>query len=605
MNTEIASANHTSSVLDSLPTAVNIADADGMFVYVNNTACQITGYLQNELIGKHWSFLYTLGDYNLLLSKFDLLLASGKWEGNVRMLRKDGISFSAYIYLTILPSGMFSAAFNDIEHQMISKQVNLDDLKAAVASTMDGLALLDAAGNYYYLNEKHITHFGYETEDELLGKSWRVIYPDDEVKRIEVDLFPLLAREGRWQGETVGKCKDGKPIHQEITLTSLTNGGLICIMRNITDKKLRENEINKLALVARNTNNAVIITNKSQQVEWMNEKAESIFERTQESTIGSHLFQILVKMGMPEECLKGFFSIIDAKGSSKADICITKTTGEKLWLSMSINPVNENATVINYVCLFWDISVAKEAEKNLLTALAKEKSLSELKSHFVNLTSHEFRTPLTSIQSSLDILKLLFERDFVVYKDKLKAHLNQMEYEVDRMKELMDNVLVLGKINSGKIDFKPVLNNCISLIKEVIQSNRINQFGRTIAMKVNGKEDELHFDKRLFEHIISNLLINALKYSQKSRMPPEIDITFRKEDVLFKITDYGIGIPAEDQVNIFESFFRAGNTQNIAGTGFGLSIVKQFVEIHGGKIEFESKEGIGTIFRFYLPTKQL
>ena len=173
------------------------------------------------------------------------------------------------------------------------------------------------------------------------------------------------------------------------------------------------------------------------------------------------------------------------------------------------------------------------------------------------------------------------------------------------MKELMDNVLVLGKINSGKIDYKPNLNNFISLVKEVLLSNRIKQFDQRIAIEIKGEEAEFIFDKRLLEHILSNLLINSLKYSQKSKKPPEISIAFRKEKVLFEIRDYGIGIPAEDQRNIFESFFRAANTQDIAGTGLGLSIVKQFIETHGGQIEFESQEGKGTIFKFELPIKQL
>ena len=533
-------------VLDCLPTAVNISDANGMFVYVNSSACQKTGYNEDELIGQHWSFLYSKEEYNQLLSKFDLLMAMGKWEGRVRMLRKDGSTFPAYIYLTILPTGMFSAAFNNIEHQ-IEQKAKLDDLSAAVASTMDGVALLDAEGNYYYLNEKHLTHFGYATEEELLGKSWRVIYPEYEVKRIEEHLFPLLARDGKWQGETLGICKDGSLIHQEITLTGLANGGLICIMRNINEKKRREIEINKLALVAINTNNAVVITNAMHEVEWMNEKAETIFEREQDGTVGFPLFKIFAKMGIHAECLEALQFNINQVGSSKSDIHLWKANGEQIWLSMSVNPVQEKAGIVNYVYLFWDITEAKEAEKNLMSSLAKEKSLNELKSHFVNLTSHEFRTPLTSIQSSLDIIKLLFDRDVALSKDKLGMHLNQMEFEVDRMKELMENVLVLGKINSGKVDYKPALNSCISLVKEVIHSSRIKQFGRTIAMKINGVETELFFDKRLLEHVLSNLLINALKYSGKSKKTPEIDITFSNEKVLFKITDYGIGIPAQDQ----------------------------------------------------------
>lgn len=583
-----------------LDVAVNISDDNGNFIYVNQPACEITGYSEDELLGRNWSILFSPEEYLDSQPKFELLLLKKKWSGQVTMQRKNGSSFPAYVSLSVLPSGFFSCVFSNIEEQ-ISQQTKLNDLSQAVASTMDGIALLDAEGKYYYLNEKHITHFGYTREEELLGKTWQVFYPDYEVKRIKEDLFPKLARDGRWQGETTGVCKDGTPIYQEITLTGLPHGGLICIMRNITEKKLRENEIKKLALVASNTNNAVVITNALQQIEWMNEKAEIIFERPYHDITSSTLFDMLEEMQLDKEAIKTLRQKIDKGVTGKLEIHLQKWHGEEVWFSLSINPVYEKAGVVNYVCLFWDVTDFKVAESKLTTALNKEKSLNELKSHFVNLTSHEFRTPLASVQSSLDILKLLYERDAVLCKDKLGKHLEQMEFEIDRMKELMDNVLVLGKINSGKIDFKPTMNDVVELVKEVVQSSRIKQFGKTVTFNISGVVTQVFCDKRLLEHILYNLIINALKYSPNSEESPFIDLSFKKQSLQFSVTDYGIGIPMNDQAHIFESFYRASNTQNIAGTGLGLPIVKQFVELHGGVIWFESSPGNKTVFNFEIP----
>ena len=587
-------------VLDVLPSAVNISDDNGNFIYVNQQACEITGYSEDELLGRNWSILYSPEEYLDSQPKFELLLLKKKWSGQVTMQRKNGSSFPAYVSLSVLPSGLFSCVFSNIEEQ-ISQQTKLNDLSQAVASTMDGIALLNAEGKYYYLNEKHITHFGYTREEELLGKTWQVFYPDYEVKRIEEDLFPKLARDGRWQGETTGVCKDGTPIYQEITLTGLPHGGLICIMRNITEKKVRDNEIRKLALVASNTNNAVVITNALQQIEWMNEKAEIIFERSQQDINRSSLLDVLAEMQLEKGVIETLQRNIDKGVSGKLDIHLQKKHGEDVWLSLSINPVYEKAGVVNYVCLFWDVTDSKDAENKLTTALNKEKSLNDLKTHFVNLTSHEFRTPLTSIQSSLDIIKLLYERDVVLSRDKLGRHLEQMEYEVDRMKELMDNVLVLGKINSGKIDYKPKMNDVVELVKEIVQSSRIKQFGKTVTLNITGLVTEVFSDKRLLEHILYNLIINALKYSPDSDKSPVIDMSFKKQSLQFSVTDYGIGIPMNDQAHIFESFYRASNTQNMAGTGLGLPIVKQFVELHSGAIWFESSPGNKTVFSFEIP----
>ena len=587
-------------VLLNLPVALNISDANGDFIYSNEQVSSLTGYSPDELMGKHWSVLYSDQTYKSLIPKFEIFLANKKWSGQVTIQRKNGTSFPAYVSLSVLPTGLFSCVFHNIEEQ-ISQQKYLNDLSQAVASTMDGIALLDAEGKYYYLNQKHITHFGYTREEELLGKTWQVLYPDDEIKRIEEDLFPKLARDGRWQGETTGVCKDGTPIYQEITLTGLPHGGLICIMRNITEKKLRENEIKKLALVARNTNNAVVITNALQQIEWMNEKAEIIFERPYHDITSSTLFDMLEEMQLDKEAIKTLRQNIDKGVAGKLEIHLQKWHGEEVWLSLSITPVYEKAGVVNYVCLFWDVTDSKVAESKLTTALNKEKSLNELKTHFVNLTSHEFRTPLASVQSSLDILKLLYKRDAVLSKDKLGKHLEQMEFEIDRMKELMDNVLVLGKINSGKIDYCPKAFEVVDLVKQVTHSSRVKDFGKSVTLKINGPEGEVFCDRRLLEHILYNLLINALKYSQDSDKDPVVELNFNNHSLLISITDYGIGIPLEDQSQIFESFYRAKNTQNIAGTGLGLPIVKQFVELHGGTIWFESIPGNKTTFSFQIP----
>ena len=120
------------------------------------------------------------------------------------------------------------------------------------------------------------------------------------------------------------------------------------------------------------------------------------------------------------------------------------------------------------------------------------------------------------------------------------------------MKELMDNVLVLGKINSGKIDYKPKVYGVVDLVEEVIHSNRIKQFGKSVTLKINGLEGEVFCDKRLLEHILYNLLINALKYSPDADKDPVVELNFNNQSLLVSVTDYGIGIPNEERKSIFE-----------------------------------------------------
>ncbi len=590
--------------LDRMAVAITIVDGSGRFVYCNASSQQLLGYTRPEMEALHWPQLLaapqTVEQLEEIYTAFRI---RGNWEGVQQLLTKAGGILPVKVHLAHMPGEFVSCVFTDISEQL-KRDAKLADLSAAVESAMDGIALLGPDEKYYYLNDRHVKHFGYEHEADLLGKTWRVIYPEHEIKRIEQDLFPKLARDGRWQGETLGIKKNGGLIHQEITLTALPTGGLICIMRNITEKKLREAEIKKLALVASKTNNAVVITDNQMVIDWMNESAECMFETKLFEAPGTRIYGLMQDMRLPEEEREQLLKQMQLGKPFSFELHLHKNTGKQLCLHMEVNPIYEQDRITYYVFLFLDITTIKEAEHNLSNALEKEKHLNDLKTHFVSLTSHEFRTPLTSIQSSLDILNLHLYNYGVVNKEKLNQHLDQISDEVQRMTELMDNVLVLGKINSGKIDFRPEYHNVLPLINDVVNNKRINQYNKRIQLRVKGAACNVYCDLRLLEHILNNLLINALKYSEASSEHPELDVVFNGQEVQFTIIDYGIGVPEADRPHLFESFYRAGNAHNIPGTGLGLPIVKQFVELHHGSISFESELNKKTIFRFNIPVRK-
>jgi len=158
----------------------------------------------------------------------------------------------------------------------------------------------------------------------------------------------------------------------------------------------------------------------------------------------------------------------------------------------------------------------------------------------------------------------------------------------------MNDILLLGRVDSGKIEFKPVNTDVIPLIEELISQRQfvIND-DRVIKLSVVGNPYPIPLDTSLFTHIISNLFSNALKYS-KGKADPECTVSFMDAIVQITVVDYGIGISDDDLSKVFESFHRGKNAENIQGTGLGLQIVKQFVEMHSGKIEVTSKLGVGT-----------
>jgi signal transduction histidine kinase len=247
-----------------------------------------------------------------------------------------------------------------------------------------------------------------------------------------------------------------------------------------------------------------------------------------------------------------------------------------------------------------DIDDRKRAEAELLTAMQREKELSEMKSKFVSTASHEFRTPLATMLSSAELLEHYSESLGAEEKRNL---LHTIQTSAKRMSEMIDDVLTLGRAESGVLKLNLGPTNLRELCNGVVAEFRIAQ-GKHHVITLDDRFDRLEalMDERLLRHILNNLLSNAVKYS-----PQGSEVTFslerRDENAAIEIQDRGIGIPAEDQPRMFESFQRASNVENRPGTGLGLAIVKKAVELHGGEISLKSALGAGTRFIVVLPLR--
>ncbi|MFE1746221.1 CBS domain-containing protein [Coleofasciculus sp. H7-2] len=245
-----------------------------------------------------------------------------------------------------------------------------------------------------------------------------------------------------------------------------------------------------------------------------------------------------------------------------------------------------------------EILERKRAEEELQKALEKEKELSDLKSRFAGMVSHEFRNPLTTIINLADLLKYYSHR--LTDEKKLK-YLNHIEASAKDMNKLIDELLVIAKAEAGKLDFKPALLNLVQWCAELIEEIQLVYDNRNaIAFESYGVDTDVYLDEKLLRHILTNLLTNAIKYSSPGSTV-HFELWFQAGDAVFQIQDSGIGIPVEDRERLFESFHRAKNVGNIPGTGLGLTIAKKCVELHGGKIAVKSEVGVGTTFTISVP----
>jgi signal transduction histidine kinase len=244
-----------------------------------------------------------------------------------------------------------------------------------------------------------------------------------------------------------------------------------------------------------------------------------------------------------------------------------------------------------------EVAQRQRAQAELHEALLAERDLSEFRSRFVSLVSHEFRTPLGVILSAAENLNSYFDRLEPGQRQKQLDHVIQA---TGHMARVMENVLLLARAEAGKMEFKPVATDLVRLCETLVNQVQSSSGGRCpihFRAEAPGKGT---VDEALLGHILSNVLTNAVKYSPQGR-PVEFTLARMNGAAVFTIRDHGVGIPDGDQKQLFNAFHRGSNVGHLPGTGLGLVIVKRCVEVHQGEISCESKEGAGTCFTIRIP----
>ncbi len=276
---------------------------------------------------------------------------------------------------------------------------------------------------------------------------------------------------------------------------------------------------------------------------------------------------------------------------------IRTKSGQKKWLWEKGSRVVDSNGEVSLEGFITDITERKQAEEDILSALGKEKELNELKSYFVTMTSHEFRTPLATILSSADILQKYSHK---LREEQKLTHLQQIQITVKHMTQLLNDLLLVGKAAAGRLQFEPTPLDLISWCQALVKELELINNSSTIAFIYKGGCTTACMDAKLLRHILGNLLSNAIKYSASGGIV-YFELVCQQKEVIFHIQDEGIGIPALDQAQMFEPFHRASNVGTISGTGLGLAIVKTSVDLHGGTIIVASEAGVGTTFRVTIP----
>lgn len=377
----------------------------------------------------------------------------------------------------------------------------------------------------------------------------------------------------------------------------------LALFKHQAEQELRASQ-SYLATLLHSMNDAVIATDERGLVTFMNPAAEALTGWREAEAFGKDSAEVLRLVNEVTDLPTDHPVAQVLKTQEVAFLSeftsLVNRNGDRIPIGDSASPLQRQLEGIDgVVVVFWDMSAYRQSEL-LQKALEKEQELNQLKSQFVTTVSHEFRNPLAVILTAAELLDL---RGAAVLDEKMKAYVQQIKTAVKQMKQLMEDVLGMGRVEAGRLRFAPAPVNLQQLCQDLLGECFLNLTDAHEIIFIHPDHSlETWMDENLLRLILSNLLNNAIKYSPDGgRIRFDYSYSTDGQTVIFCVQDQGIGIPTLEQDQLFESFFRASNTNSIQGTGLGLTIVKQCVELHHGQIEVMSEFGVGTTFTVALP----
>ncbi len=499
-----------------------------------------------------------------------------------------------------------------------------------------------------YINVSGCRIFGYESSDDLMqSHSFYCFSRGGAVETLNDEIKATLDQTGQWKDNANFYRKDGSQFHGRVNLFRFSHHGKNYILKRVLDiqdqKNVSENllrEKKKFEALFQFATMAIMVADKEGNIILSNKLALSLFGY-EDAELTKMKVEDLIPMRFRENHVS-HREKFDAHPQSRTmgvglDLFAKKKSGDEFPVEISLGhyQTEEGRFVIAYII---DVSQRKAIEKAMLqqqyemervndeieklneeleakvehrtrqltetleileqsrddleTALSKEKELSDLKTRFVSMASHEFRTPLSTILSSASLVAKYTQTE---EQDKRDKHIQRIRSAVSNLTDILNEFLSIGRIEEGKIQanfstfnikdqFYLVCNEMQSILKP----------GQRIRIRHEGKE-MVNLDLSLLRNVIINLISNALKFSPENSFI-DVETEVNEKHILISIRDYGIGISDEDKKHLFERFFRGKNVTNIQGTGLGLHIVSKYVELMNGHIRAESELEKGTKF---------
>lgn len=441
------------------------------------------------------------------------------------------------------------------------------------------------------------------TRGDLAGQHGEIVFPSHEhFKTFLSAAVPVIEQGSTFEIEVELKRKDGALFWglfsgRAIDPADLGKGSIWYLI-DVTERvKLQQdlrNTLSEREAILQSTLVGITFSVERRHV-WVNQKFAGMMGYRTEELIGQKSLVHFPSRESFEEFGKAAYPVLEKNQPYSAEIQMKRKDGNLIWCRLYGTSIVPGKPEHGSIWTFVDIT-------DLKRALDRERELGELKSRFVSMTSHEFRTPLATILSATELIENYGER---LPDDEKRELVALVKGAVKHMTHMLEQVLLIGKADAGRLDFNPAPMDirafCRKLVGELAQADG-GEHRLTLSAGASSAKHAL--DEKLVRHILSNLLGNAMKYSPAgSEVTLKLD--YADDRLRIEVRDQGIGIPAEDQARLFQSFHRGSNVANIPGTGLGLAIVKKAVRLHGGAIECTSELNRGATFIVSLPAPEV
>lgn len=604
-------ASRYQAVVDQLGEGMLVIQ-DERIVFANPQACSVLLLSMDQLMGMPSVDLLHPEDRQAVQERLERRQRGEELavQSEIRHLRPDGTvrwlgTHSSKGEWEGRPATMsFFADITERKEMLIALQRSEDRYRAVIEHVGEGMVVVK--GNRFVFANTRAAAIVEMTVPDMLAQGYlHRIHPDDHALVQERRLRRLAGEEVPNRYEIRIKLPDGRIKWIDIGVTIVPWDGesaTLTFFSEVTDRKELEQRLTSTLqereTILKSSIVGIAFLTPEGRFRWANPAMMNLFGAS--AAEGFHTMETFYLSREQYLQVGGEVARAIAKGRSyQSEIQMRRLDGQLIWVSLSGQAVSPRDLSQGTVWTVLDITERKRAEEDIRVALVQQRELNDLRSRFVAMTSHEFRTPLATILSSAELLRF--------YGDRMDAEERQdiiqsIESSVQRMTLMLDRVLVLGKAEAQMLEFTPQALNVCDMLHELVRETvgQAPESSCTVLTDFPPGMDPGLFDDKLLRHVFGNLLSNAIKYSPGGGTV-RLAIRTGPTHVEFTVSDQGIGIPRAELDHVFSSFHRASNVGNIKGTGLGLAIVKNAVELHGGTIAVSSEPGAGTCFTVRLP----